>query len=66
MSTRIYCVALVALVVHKSFAQTPIDFRPGSLVNLGVAYPAININPIGSLLQSLDRKSRSILNSNAL
>lgn len=49
-------VALVALMAYKSLAQTPIDFKPGSLVNLGVAYPALNISPVGSLLQSLDRK----------
>jgi hypothetical protein len=52
-------IALVASLISNILAQTPIDFQPGSLVNLGVTYPAININPVGSLLQSLDRRSTS-------
>ena len=57
MLTVISFYALVALLSRHVSCQTPIDFQPGTLVNLGVTYPAINVNPVGSLLQSLDRTS---------
>jgi hypothetical protein len=41
---------------HVAFAQTPMDFMPGTLVKLGVQYNTVNIDPAGSAVGGLDRK----------
>jgi len=47
--------ALVASLSINVLAQTPQDFQPGTLVKLGVSFSAINIDPPGSIVQSLDQ-----------
>lgn len=51
--------ALVALILsnHNVFAQTPMDFMPGTLVKLGVQFRSVNIDPPGSAVGGLDRES---------
>lgn len=41
---------------HVVFAQTPMDFMPGTLVKLGVQFNTVNIDPAGSAVGALDRK----------
>jgi hypothetical protein len=47
--------ALAAALSLNVIAQTPQDFQPGSLVNLGVQFNSINISPPGTDVASLDR-----------
>ncbi|KIW04643.1 uncharacterized protein PV09_04388 [Verruconis gallopava] len=62
MLFRLRILALVASIISNTLAQTPQDFSPGTLVKLGVAFPSINIDPVGSALQSLDQaKSQPVI-----
>jgi hypothetical protein len=49
--------ALVAsLLSGHVFAQTPMDFMPGTLVKLGVQFNSVNIDPAGSAVDGLNRE----------
>jgi hypothetical protein len=48
-------------MVLPSFAQTPRYFQPNTLVELGVLYPEIEINPAGTMIPSLNRKTLSLI-----
>ena len=41
---------------HGAFAQTPMDFMPGTLVKLGVQFNSVNIDPAGSAVDGLNRE----------
>jgi hypothetical protein len=56
MISSIASIALAASIIPNALAQTPDVFKPGTLVKLGVSFPSINIDPVGSALQSLDRE----------
>jgi hypothetical protein len=48
-----------AAVLALTAAQTPADFQPGTLVKLGLTYPNIQIEPVGTQVQTLDSTLRS-------
>jgi hypothetical protein len=55
--------ALVAALSVNVLAQTPQDFQPGTLVKLGVQFKAVNIDPPGSDVGTLDCMYTQILST---